>query len=199
MSQRSCRLKPAAIRWQSSRTHTQAEIRRSHAICGEAVPTRDLAGGRTVSTVPPTVRRAVAFFQTLVVILCVSATANAHTGRITGIISDSAAGFPVSGVNAAVVGATRGAQSGDNGRYTIAGVPPGTYTLEARRLGYAPVRRQGVVVTAGQTATVDFKVVSAALHLQETVITGVVDPTAGTKVPFTVGKVSKEDLPVPPT
>ena len=30
-------------------------------------------------------------------------------------------------------------------------------------------------------------------------ITGVVDPTAGTKVPFTVGRVTKEDMPVPPT
>ena len=85
---------------------------------------------------------------------------------------------------------TFGAVSSDNGRYTIAAVLPGTYTLEARRLGYAPVRREGVVVTAGQATTVDFKVLSAALHLQETVITGVVDPTAGTKVPFTVGRVT---------
>jgi TonB-dependent SusC/RagA subfamily outer membrane receptor len=46
---------------------------------------------------------------------------------------------------------------------------------------------------------VDFKVLSAALHLQETVITGVVDPTAGTKVPFTVGRVTAEDMPVPAT
>jgi hypothetical protein len=89
--------------------------------------------------------------------------------------------------------------SGESGRYTIAAVPPGTYTLEARRLGYAPVRRGGVVVTAGQATTVDMKVLSAALHLQETVITGVVDPTAGTKVPFTVGRVTAEDMPVPPT
>jgi TonB-linked SusC/RagA family outer membrane protein len=115
------------------------------------------------------------------------------------MIADSATASPVAGVSVAITGTTLGAVSADNGRYTIAAVPPGTYTLEARRLGFLPVRRAGIVVTAGQATTVDFRVLSAALHLQETVITGVVDPTAGTKVPFTVGRVTAEDLPVPPT
>ena len=153
-----------------------------------------------MNIVPPLVRRAARLFSpALLLILFVATTARAQTGRITGIISDSAQGFPVAGVNVAVTGTTFGGVSSDNGRYTIAAVLPGTYTLEARRLGYAPVRREGVVVTAGQATTVDFKVLSAALHLQETVITGVVDPTAGTKVPFTVGRVTREDMPVPPT
>jgi TonB-linked SusC/RagA family outer membrane protein len=83
------------------------------------------------------------------------------------------------------------------GRYKFPGVPAGTFTLEASRLGYAPVTRSGVVVVEGQATKVDFTVQAAALHLQETVVTGVVDPTAGVKVPFTVGRVTKEDIPVP--
>jgi TonB-linked SusC/RagA family outer membrane protein len=143
-------------------------------------------------------RASMKFAMALSFLLCAT-VARAQAGRITGTVIDSSAGSPVSGINIAVIGTTLGAVTGDNGRYNINGVAPGTYTLEARRLGYAPVRRAGVVVTSGQTTTIDFTVQSAALHLQETVVTGVVDPTAGTKVPFTVGRVTKEDIPVPPT
>jgi TonB-linked SusC/RagA family outer membrane protein len=131
------------------------------------------------------------------VLFCAATIAGAQTGRVTGTVTDSAAGFPVAGVTITVAGTNLGAITADNGKYTLGAVPAGTYTLEARRLGYAPVRRSDVVVAGGQTVTVDFIVASAALHLQETVVTGVVDPTAGTKVPFTVGRVTKEDMPVP--
>ena len=41
------------------------------------------------------------------------------------------------------------------------------------------------------------KMDAAALNLQAVVTTGVVDPASGTRVPFTVGRVSAEDAPVP--
>ena len=86
------------------------------------------------------------------------ARAEAQTGRISGTVKDSTANFPVGGANVAIVGTTLGTATADDGRYVITGVQPGTYTVEARRLGYAPVRRAGVVVAAGQTVTVDFTV-----------------------------------------
>jgi plastocyanin len=48
------------------------------------------------------------------------------------------------------------AVSGENGRYAIAGVPPGVYTLEARhaKLG---AQRQSVLVEAGRTSRVDLE------------------------------------------
>lgn len=142
------------------------------------------------------------FFRVLAVsgiaMVALASRGQAQGGRVVGTVKDSAAGFPVGGTNVLIAGTTLGAQTADDGRYVITGVQAGTYTVEARRLGYAPVRKS-IVVTAGQTVTVDFLVASAALHLQETVITGVVDPTAGTKVPFTVGRVTSEELPVPAT
>ena len=124
--------------------------------------------------------------------------ARAQTGRITGTVVDSAAGYPVGGVNVSLTGTNLSALTADDGRYTIAGVSAGTYVVEARRLGYAALRKTNVTLAAGQTVTVDFRIQASALHLQETVITGVVDPTSGTKVPFTVGRVTKADIPVPP-
>jgi hypothetical protein len=48
------------------------------------------------------------------------------------------------------------AVSGEDGRYTIAGVPPGAYTLEARhaRLG---ARSMSVIVEAGKTSRVEIE------------------------------------------
>ena len=49
------------------------------------------------------------------------------------------------------------AVSGEDGRYAIAGVPPGTYTLEARhaKLG---ARRQSVIVEAGKASRAEFEI-----------------------------------------
>jgi TonB-linked SusC/RagA family outer membrane protein len=153
-----------------------------------------------VITAALAVRSASSRFAMALLLLAVCAVgARAQRGRITGTISDSSAGYPVGSVRVVVVGTQLGAPSSDDGRYTILGVPAGTYSLETRRLGYAPVVRAGVVVTAGQTTVVDFRVEATVLHLQATVVTGVVDPTAGTKVPFTVGRVAKEDAPVAAT
>src|SRR4051794_33041503 len=84
--------------------------------------------------------------KALVLLVAVLGPARAQTGRITGIVTDSAAGFPVAGVNVSVIGTSISALTGDNGRYTIANVPAGTHILEARRLGYSPLRRAGVAV-----------------------------------------------------
>lgn len=121
------------------------------------------------------------------------------TGRITGVVTDSASGRPVPDVQVFVVGTRVGAMTDIEGRYTIAGAPVGNRSLEARRIGYRPASSPAVTVTAGGTVTVDLKVVAIALSLQAVVTTGVVDPTSGTRVPFTVGRIDVENVPVPST
>ena len=122
-----------------------------------------------------------------------------ETGRITGTVTDSAGGGPLSNVQVTVAGTRLGSLTDASGRYSIGAVPAGTHTVETRRLGYRPSRRADVVVTAGGTTTADFALAANALVLQAVVTTGVVDPTAGTRTPFTVGRLEVADLPVPPT
>lgn len=121
------------------------------------------------------------------------------TGRITGIAVDSANNRPLVGVQVTVSGTRFGAVTGDDGRYTINGVPAGRYTIGARRLGFRVVAAPGVNVTAGGTATADLRLDAVGLTLEAVVTTGVVDPTSGTRVPFTVGRVDAENAPVPAT
>src|SRR5262245_30511652 len=58
------------------------------------------------------------------------------TGVITGRVRDSATAEPRAGAAVIVVGSTRGAIAGTDGRYTITGVTPGTATLRVRLFGY---------------------------------------------------------------
>lgn len=127
------------------------------------------------------------------------AAQDAPRGRIAGTVVDSLGGRPLAGVQVTVAATRLGALTDSVGRYTITNVPPGSYTVEARRLGFAPAVRRGVVVAAGGTAAASFRLRAAVLNLEAVVVTGVTDPTAGTRVPFTVGRVSAEQVPVPPT
>ena len=122
-------------------------------------------------------------------------------GRMAGAVTDSATGQSLQAVQIFLSrGTTRlEARSAADGRYLFANVPAGSYNLEAIRLGYRRIVRANIAIAAGQTLTYDLRMLPAALNLQAVVTTGVVDPTAGTRVPFTVGRVSSEDAPVPAT
>ena len=127
-----------------------------------------------------------------------SANAQASaTGRITGLVLDSASGRPLAAVQVLVAGTRLGGSTNDLGRFIIANVPAGAVSLETRRVGYRGGRLANVRVTAGGTSDVEFRLHTIALTLEAVVTTGVVDPTSGTRVPFTVGRVNSEDAPVP--
>ena len=90
--------------------------------------------------------------------------------RITGTVTGDA-GQPLPGVQVLVVGTRMGAISGDNGRYTINGVSPGSYQVRAQRIGYRP-SVQPVTVTSGADATLDFRLEAAPTQLTEQVVVG---------------------------
>ncbi|MCI0432925.1 MAG: SusC/RagA family TonB-linked outer membrane protein [Gemmatimonadetes bacterium] len=121
----------------------------------------------------------------------------AQTGQIQGQVTDRSSQQPLVGAQVFLDGTTYGSLTQENGRYAIPNVPPGVYTVRVQLLGHAPGREENVRVVAGQTANVNFALGITALKLEEVVVTGTADPIAGVKVPFTVGKVTKADLPVP--
>jgi TonB-linked SusC/RagA family outer membrane protein len=118
-------------------------------------------------------------------------------GRITGTVLDSASGRPLAAVQVIVSGTRLGSATNEEGRFIIGNVPAGTVSLETRRVGYRGGRIQSVNVPAGGAAEVALRLTTIALTLEAVVTTGVVDPTSGTRVPFTVGRVNSEDAPVP--
>ncbi len=138
-------------------------------------------------------------FAMAAAVLAPSGRAQAQSpGRITGIVRDSASGTPLGAVQVLVTGTRLGVQTNEAGRFTIGAVPAGSHALEARRLGYR-VGRATVVVPANGAVDIDIRIATVALSLEAIVTTGLVDPTSGTRVPFTVGRVNAEDAPVPAT
>ena len=101
----------------------------------------------------------------------IASTARAQeAGTITGRVIDATSNAPVPSAQIQVVGTTRGAVTGDDGRFRIAGIRPGDYQLRVLRLGYQASARS-VQVTAGGTADVDFSLLPAAVSLEQVVTT----------------------------
>jgi TonB-linked SusC/RagA family outer membrane protein len=98
--------------------------------------------------------------------------AKAQGGTISGTVVDAATQQPLQDAQVSVVGTQRGAATDQRGHFSIPGVPAGSYTLRARRIGYA-VNNQTVTVGAGATATVNFTLAAAATQLEEVVVNAV--------------------------
>jgi len=82
------------------------------------------------------------------------------TGRIEGTVRDIG-GTAVAGVGVTIDGARATATSDMRGHYQLNQVPGGSWTLRATLTGWRPVMIANVVVRAGQTTTVDVRVVAA--------------------------------------
>src|SRR5688572_13352705 len=93
------------------------------------------------------------------------------TGTVTGVVTAEDTRQPLPGVNVFIVGTSRGALSGSDGRFVITGVQPGTRIVRAVSIGYAQ-REQTISVAAGQTNTVNFSLVAEAVQLREVVAIG---------------------------
>src|SRR5437016_10655381 len=91
-------------------------------------------------------------------------------GTISGRVIDAASNAPVPSAQVQIVGTTRGAVTGDDGRYRIAAIRPGQYQVRALRLGYQ-ASSQTVDVTSGGTAEADFSLAAAAISLEQVVTT----------------------------
>jgi len=109
-------------------------------------------------------------------LLCATASLNPlvaqqPTGTITGQVIDSATRQPLVGVNVVVEGTRLGAITRDDGTFTIVGVPVGTQTVRARRIGYGTVPVI-VNVTDGSTVSVAFSLEKRAAVLDQVVVVG---------------------------
>ncbi|MEO8333376.1 MAG: TonB-dependent receptor [bacterium] len=93
------------------------------------------------------------------------------TGRIVGRIVDAATGAGIAEAGVQVVGTTQGTRSGVDGHFALSGVPAGTVTLMARRIGYASKSVTGLVLEAGKTLDQSITLSSASVQLTAQVVT----------------------------
>lgn len=97
--------------------------------------------------------------------------AHAQRGVIMGRITDARSTQPVVSATVEIQGTRLVGTAGDDGRFRIANVPAGSYTLTARRIGYA-VGRRTVTVADGEQVTADVALQPSVISLDQVVITG---------------------------
>jgi TonB-linked SusC/RagA family outer membrane protein len=125
-------------------------------------------------------------------------SAQEQTGTITGVVTSGESGQPMPNVAVMVQGTRLAATANAEGRYVITNVPAGEYRLQGLFLGYADAD-VAVTVVAGQTVTANIEMTRTVLSLAEVVATGVTQETAGTRAPFSIGRISRENIATVPT
>ncbi len=93
-----------------------------------------------------------------------------NVGKIAGTVTDAASGNPLPGANVLITGTRMGAAADAGGEYFILNVPPGKYELRANMIGYEATVVVQVIVNAGRTTTIDFKLEEEALAGEEVVV-----------------------------
>lgn len=117
-------------------------------------------------------------------------------GSIVGTVKDAATSAPLVRATVMVVGTRLSAETDAEGRYAIPSVPPGTYRLRCRLLGYTP--GEGTVsVEDGHRTVADFGIKATAVELNPVVAIGYGTQRKG-DVTGSQSTVSGEDLATSP-
>ena len=110
-------------------------------------------------------RRSLAVLLAMVVVLAAPSLLEAQTGKITGLVTDDRSGQPLEGVQVSLQGTGYGTVTQSNGRFFLVSVPPGTYTVLMRRLGYQAAAISGVQVRIDVTREVSARLSPATAEI----------------------------------
>ena len=126
--------------------------------------------------------------------------AQAETGNIVGIVRDTSGavipGVSVEAASPALIEKARTTVSDEQGRYRIGDLRPGLYTVTFTLPGFSALRREGIELTTGFTATVNAELKVGALEDTVTVTEQVslVD-TQNTQQQVTIPRITLDALP----
>ena len=107
----------------------------------------------------------------LLVLLPSFLMAQEKSGRIQGVVSDSTTGSVLFGANILLEGTSLGAATDFDGKYTITGIPVGSYNLLVRYIGYEQ-KEFSIKVVENRTVQLDVALLTEVIEGEEIVVTG---------------------------
>src|SRR5580704_14006119 len=136
----------------------------------------------------------------LVLLACISLSAQVNTGRILGSVIDQTGGV-IAGATVTVTnsetGVSRNLSADAAGEYNAPNLPPGNYLVRATAMGFQALERRGIVVQIGIDARVDLQLrpgqVTQTIQVTEAV--PLLDTTSAT-VSGTLNTATISDLPL---
>ena len=139
-----------------------------------------------------------AFIVYAAIILMIVATsgvgfAQGIYGKIKGKVVEEGTDMPLIGTNVSLIGTTLGAATDRDGAFEIRSVPPGTYTIQVRFMGYKTIKQE-ITVGASQEVVADFELKVDVLKLDEIVVTGMGGTQIKEKLGVKIASVKAADL-----
>ncbi len=113
-------------------------------------------------------------FITLFLLLNCNPVYAQNSGELAGFVRDARSGEPLPGATVQLEETMMGAAADSNGYYRIDNIPPKTYRVTARFIGYRPETRFNVVIRSGGNPDLNFSLEPATRELEG--ITVVPDP-----------------------
>ena len=83
------------------------------------------------------------------------ALAYSSNGKLVGTVVQKSDNAPAVGVNIIIVDTYLGAASDERGKFVILNIPPGSYSVRADAIGFAPVIVKDVRITTAQTTEIN--------------------------------------------
>ncbi len=102
--------------------------------------------------------------------LCLLQAFAQNTGTLNGSVKDKLTQEALVGVTIRLASANLGSSTDAEGNFRIAGIPPGSYNIEASYLGYAPQTKYNVVITTGNANQLNFELELDSKSLGEVVV-----------------------------
>ncbi|MHB1168348.1 MAG: SusC/RagA family TonB-linked outer membrane protein [Longimicrobiales bacterium] len=110
-------------------------------------------------------------------------------GTVAGTVVDESTNEPLAGVQISITGTQLGTITNNDGRFLLVNVPAGMREVRATSIGYS-AGLQTVQVNAGETATVDFRLATSAVALEEIIVTGTVGAVQRREQPAVVATIN---------
>jgi outer membrane receptor protein involved in Fe transport len=132
-------------------------------------------------------------FALFALFLVVSVQGLADTkGKIAGRITDQKK-EGVFGVNILLTGTSIGASTDADGYYVIINIPPGVYTVRFSGVGYETRLVERVIISAGQTTTLDMELSEAVIATKEVTVVAQ-RPLVDTRQTSSVAILERSDI-----
>nr|MDQ3309158.1 SusC/RagA family TonB-linked outer membrane protein [Gemmatimonadota bacterium] len=116
-----------------------------------------------------------------------------QAGTVQGTVVDATTGRGLAGVQISVAGTNVRGGTNTEGEYRLSGVPAGTSTVTATRVGYT-TGTQTVTLAAGGAATANFRLATSAVELEGLVVTALGITRQERSIGTAVQQVTAEEL-----
>ena len=114
-------------------------------------------------------------------------------GTVGGVVLNAADGKPVPDASVGIPALGRYVMSDPAGRFRIAQVAFGSQLIEARALGFQPMR-QVVTIIPGDSVAVEFGLKAAAVTLPEVVVSSSREEQTVATTPVSIGVIEEEEI-----